>query len=60
MPGSSHSAVLKAGAVLSVLPLAAVPVRFSPYLWFAVKLSNLDDGKDGNDYAFGFNFSMEW
>jgi hypothetical protein len=58
--GFVHSAVLKAGAVLSVLPLAAVPVRFSPYLWFAVKLSNLDDGKDGNDYAFGFNFSMEW
>ena len=55
-----QSAVIKAGAVMSALPLAAVPVRFSPYFWAAWKLSNAGDGKEGNDYFAGFVFSVEW
>lgn len=55
-----QSAVAKAGAVMTALPLAAVPLRFSPYLWAAWKISNCDDGNGDNDYTLGFTFSVEW
>ncbi|HCM28947.1 MAG TPA: hypothetical protein DIC34_20815, partial [Treponema sp.] len=55
-----QSLTAKAGAVLSGIPAAMVPVRFSPYAWAALKLSNLSDDDDGNDLAVGFALSVEW
>jgi hypothetical protein len=52
--------MLRAGAVASALPLAFLPVRFSPHFWAAWKLSNLDDANAGNDYAFGFTLDLAW
>jgi hypothetical protein len=61
--GGAHfvqSLMLRAGAVASALPLAFLPVRFSPHFWAAWKLSNLDDANAGNDYAFGFTLDLAW
>jgi len=55
-----QSLTAKAGAVLSGIPAAMVPVRFSPYAWAALKLSNLGDDDAGNDLAVGFALSVEW
>lgn len=59
-PRFVNSLVLKTGAVVSFLPLAAYPVRVSPYFWAALKLTDLNDGNPANDYAFGFLFSLTW
>ncbi|MFA6507820.1 MAG: hypothetical protein WCT14_17085 [Treponemataceae bacterium] len=59
-PRFVHSLVLKTGAVISGIPVASIPLRFSPYLWAAWKLSDLNDGNPANDYAFGFLFSLTW
>ncbi len=50
----------RAGFVVSALPAAMVPVRFSPYVWGSLKLSDLDDGDRANDYQWGIAFSLEW
>ncbi len=55
-----QSAALKFGAVVSALPLADAPVRFSPYVLGVWKLSSLDDGDALNDYYLGFLMSIEW
>lgn len=55
-----QSAVLKVGAVVTALPAAMVPLRYSPHFWFAWKISDAenDDGKD--DFAFGVVAQIEW
>lgn len=55
-----QSAALKAGAVLNILPLANVPLRISPHLLAAWKLSELGDGNDADDWHLGFAMEIEW
>lgn len=55
-----QSAALKAGAVVSLLPLAAIPLRFSPHLLAVWKLSELGDADKGNDWYAGFAMTIEW
>jgi hypothetical protein len=55
-----QSIVVKTGTVVSILPAAMVPLRYSPFLWVALKLSNLYDGDALNDFAFGFTLAVEW
>jgi hypothetical protein len=55
-----QSMVFKTGAVLSAIPAAMVPIRLSPYFWAAWKLSSMNDGDAGNDFAFGVSLSVEW
>jgi len=55
-----HALLARAGFVVSALPAAMVPVRFSPYVWGSLKLSNLDDDDRKNDYQWGVAFSLEW
>lgn len=55
-----QSMVFKTGAVLSAIPAAMVPLRLSPYFWAAWKLSSIDDGDAGNNFAFGVALSVEW
>jgi hypothetical protein len=55
----TQSLVLRSGGTLSTILVTALPVRISPYLWGAWKISSLQDGKLNNDFVFGFNISIE-
>ncbi|MDR3167651.1 MAG: hypothetical protein LBT93_06885 [Treponema sp.] len=55
----TQSLVLRFGGTLSTILITAQPMRISPYLWGAWKISSLQDGKLNNDFVFGFNFSIE-
>ncbi|AEJ18392.1 hypothetical protein Spica_0224 [Gracilinema caldarium DSM 7334] len=55
-----HSMLLKIGTVVSATPITMAPLRYSPYFWAAVKLSNLQDQEPNNDFQLGFALSLEW
>lgn len=57
--GFAHSVILKTGAVVSLIPIAAVPLRFSPHLWTAWKFSAMDRDIQEN-LVFGISFAVEW
>lgn len=57
--GFAHSVILKTGAVVSLIPIAAVPLRFSPHLWAAWKISNKSDDALER-LVFGVSFAIEW
>lgn len=52
--------ILRAGAVISAIPLASAPLRFSPHLWFALKLSDLYEDRGGAPYQAGVALRLEW
>jgi hypothetical protein len=55
-----QSVLVRAGAVVSGTPLTMVPLRFTPHVWGAWKLSNLGDGDPANNFQVGIAFSLEW
>jgi hypothetical protein len=55
-----HSLLVKMGTVVSVTPITMAPLRYSPFFWAAVKLSNLRDQDPNNDVQLGFALSLEW
>ncbi|MDR2103742.1 MAG: hypothetical protein LBP42_06540 [Treponema sp.] len=65
-PGSSigttyrltQSLILRFGSDISIAALTALPVRISPYMWTAWKISTLGDNISANNFMFGFNFSL--
>lgn len=54
------SVVVSTGAVVSAMPAAALPLRYAPFVWAALRLNLLDDDDPANDYAFGAALSIEW
>jgi hypothetical protein len=54
----TQSLVFRFGGVLSTVIVTALPIRISPYLWGAWKISSLRDDRAGNDFMFGFNVSV--
>ncbi len=60
-PLQNHQTLLfRAGAVISAIPVAPAPLRFSPHLWFALKLSDLYADRGGAPYQAGVALSLEW
>jgi hypothetical protein len=55
-----HSVIAKFGTVVSAVPITMAPLRYSPFFWAAVKLSNLRDQDPNNDFQLGFALSLEW
>lgn len=55
-----HSLLFKAGTVVSAVPITMMPLRFSPYISAAFKLSNLPYSEDKSLYHVGLGFSIEW
>jgi len=55
-----HSCIIKTGTVVSATPITLAPLRYSPFFWAAIKLSNLRDGDPNNDFQLGFALSLEW
>jgi hypothetical protein len=55
----TQSLILRFGGDVSVIPLTAMPVRLSPYMWGGWKISTLDDNIFANNFVFGFNVSLE-
>jgi hypothetical protein len=54
----TQSLVFRFGGVLSTVLVTALPLRISPHLWGAWKISSLQDNRAGNDFMFGFNVSV--
>lgn len=55
-----RSFLIKMGTVISATPITMAPLRYSPFFWGAVKLSNLGDQDPNNDFQLGFALSLEW
>ncbi|WP_304223678.1 hypothetical protein [Gracilinema caldarium] len=55
-----HSIIVKLGTVVSATPITLAPLRYSPFFWAAIKLSNLKDQDASNDFQLGFALSFEW
>lgn len=55
-----HSCIIKMGTVVSATPITLAPLRYSPFFWAAIKLSNLRDEDPNNDFQLGFALSLEW
>jgi hypothetical protein len=54
----TQSLVLRFGGVISTIAVTAQPVRISPYIWGAWKISSRNDYSLYNNFTFGFNFSI--
>ncbi len=55
-----NSLVLKAGAVVTLLPVPMLPVRLSPHGWVAWKLADGAPLDPDESVAFGLSFQIEW
>jgi hypothetical protein len=54
----TQSLILRFGGVFSTILVTALPLRISPHLWGAWKISSIRDDKLSNDFTFGFNVSV--
>ena len=55
-----HSLLVKVGSVVSAIPITLMPLRYSPFFWAVLRLSNLGDQDPNNDFQLGFSLSLEW
>ncbi|HOF85262.1 MAG TPA: hypothetical protein PLP41_06090 [Treponemataceae bacterium] len=55
-----NSLVLKAGAVVTLLPVPMLPVRLSPHGWVAWKLADGEPLNLEKSLVFGLSFQIEW
>jgi hypothetical protein len=55
----TQSLILRFGGVISTIIVTAQPVRITPYIWGAWKISSRNDDSVYNNFAFGFNFSIK-
>ncbi|MDR0663014.1 MAG: hypothetical protein LBF80_02905, partial [Spirochaetaceae bacterium] len=55
-----HSAIFRLSGVISILPLAVLPVKMTFDLFGALRLSLLSNGYSGDDFYTGWGFSVSY
>jgi hypothetical protein len=56
----AQSLVLRLGATISTVIIAAVPFSFTPFFWGSWKFPNIHDDNGSNDYSLGLGFSVSY
>jgi hypothetical protein len=54
----AQSLVLRLSMTISSVIITSMPLRFTPSLWGAWKISNMPYNELGDDFALGLGFSM--
>ncbi len=55
----AQSLILRLGFEFSMVPIKAAPLKLTPNIWGAWKISNMNDGK-ANDFYFNYGFELNW
>ncbi|MDR1788017.1 MAG: hypothetical protein LBR16_06170 [Treponema sp.] len=56
----TQSAVLSLGMQVTTVAVTALPIKVTPRVWGALRLSGLDDGLGWDDFAWNFSFAFEY